>query len=758
MTTTVDGHRIELEIGGMTCASCAARIEKKLNRMDGVTATVNYATEKAKVTYEEGAGIGVADLIATVEKTGYTAAVPEPPAPAPPPPEPGAAPVPEPDAGSLAPLRQRLTVSVVLAVPVILMAMVPALQFTNWQWLSLTLAAPVVAYGAWPFHKAAWTNLRHGAATMDTLVSLGTLAALGWSLWALFFGHAGMPGMTHPFELTIERGDGGSNIYLEAAAGVTAFILAGRYFEARSKRRAGAALKALLELGAKDVAVLRDGREIRVPVGELAVGDRFVVRPGEKIATDGTVVDGSSAVDASMLTGESVPVEVAPGDRVTGATVNAGGRIVVEATRVGADTQLARMARLVEDAQNGKAAAQRLADRISAVFVPVVIALALGTLGYWLITGEGAVAAFTAAVAVLIIACPCALGLATPTALMVGTGRGAQLGILIKGPEVLETTRRVDTVVLDKTGTVTTGAMTLTAVHLADGVSEADALRLAGALEHSSEHPIARAIAGAAAERTGELPVPEDFANVPGRGVQGVVEGHAVLVGRTSLLSDWAIELPATLAGAKTAAEDAGHTAVAVAWDGAARAVLVVADAVKPTSAEAIRRLRALGLTPVLLTGDNAAVARSVAAEVGIDAEHVIAEVLPEDKVSVVKALQAEGKSVAMVGDGVNDAAALAQADLGLAMGTGTDAAIEAGDLTLVRGDLRAAADAIRLARRTLGTIKANLFWAFGYNVAALPLAAAGLLNPMIAGAAMAFSSVFVVANSLRLRRFKPLA
>ncbi|WP_260475595.1 copper-translocating P-type ATPase [Streptomyces sp. WAC 06725] len=638
------------------------------------------------------------------------------------------------------------------------MAMVPALQFTNWQWLSLTLAAPVVAYGAWPFHKAAWTNLRHGAATMDTLVSLGTLAALGWSLWALFFGHAGMPGMTHPFELTIERGDGGSNIYLEAAAGVTAFILAGRYFEARSKRRAGAALKALLELGAKDVAVLRDGREIRVPVGELAVGDRFVVRPGEKIATDGTVVDGSSAVDASMLTGESVPVEVAPGDRVTGATVNAGGRIVVEATRVGADTQLARMARLVEDAQNGKAAAQRLADRISAVFVPVVIALALGTLGYWLITGEGAVAAFTAAVAVLIIACPCALGLATPTALMVGTGRGAQLGILIKGPEVLETTRRVDTVVLDKTGTVTTGAMTLTAVHLADGVSEADALRLAGALEHSSEHPIARAIAGAAAERTGELPVPEDFANVPGRGVQGVVEGHAVLVGRTSLLSDWAIELPATLAGAKTAAEDAGHTAVAVAWDGAARAVLVVADAVKPTSAEAIRRLRALGLTPVLLTGDNAAVARSVAAEVGIDAEHVIAEVLPEDKVSVVKALQAEGKSVAMVGDGVNDAAALAQADLGLAMGTGTDAAIEAGDLTLVRGDLRAAADAIRLARRTLGTIKANLFWAFGYNVAALPLAAAGLLNPMIAGAAMAFSSVFVVANSLRLRRFKPLA
>ncbi|MEU7222753.1 heavy metal translocating P-type ATPase [Streptomyces chrestomyceticus] len=761
MTTTVDEHGIELEIGGMTCASCAARIEKKLNRMDGVTATVNYATEKAKVTYESGAGIEVADLIATVEKTGYTAAVPEPPAPAPPPPGPGTAPgpvpAPEPGADPLAALRQRLTVSVLLAVPVILMAMVPALQFTNWQWLSLTLAAPVVAYGAWPFHKAAWTNLRHGTATMDTLVSMGTLAALGWSLWALFFGHAGMPGMTHPFTLTIERGDGGSNIYLEAAAGVTAFILAGRYFEARSKRRAGAALKALLELGAKDVAVLRDGREVRVPVGELAVGDRFVVRPGEKIATDGTVVDGSSAVDASMLTGESVPVEVSPGDPVTGATVNAGGRIVVEATRVGADTQLSRMARLVEDAQNGKAAAQRLADRISAVFVPVVIALALGTLGYWLATGAGAVAAFTAAVAVLIIACPCALGLATPTALMVGTGRGAQFGILIKGPEVLETTRRVDTVVLDKTGTVTTGAMTLTAVHLADGVSETEALRLAGALEHSSEHPIARAVAAAADERTGGLPAPEDFANVPGRGVQGVVEGHAVLVGRTSLLTEWAVELPATLADAKAAAEEAGHTAVAVAWDGEARAVLVVADAVKPTSAEAIRRLRALGLTPVLLTGDNAAVARSVAAEVGIDAEHVVAEVLPEDKVAVVKRLQAEGKSVAMVGDGVNDAAALAQADLGLAMGTGTDAAIEAGDLTLVRGDLRAAADAIRLARRTLGTIKANLFWAFGYNVAALPLAAAGLLNPMIAGAAMAFSSVFVVANSLRLRRFEPL-
>ncbi|SHL21450.1 heavy metal translocating P-type ATPase [Streptomyces yunnanensis] len=758
MTTAIDGPVVELEIGGMTCASCAARIEKKLNRMDGVTATVNYATEKAQVTLAEDSVVGTADLIATVEKTGYTAAVPAPPAPEPPADGAERGPAAEEADGPLAALRQRLLVSLALSVPVILMAMVPALQFTNWQWLSLTLAAPVVAYGAWPFHRAAWTNLRHGAATMDTLISMGTLAAFGWSLWALFFGTAGMPGMTHPFELTIARADGSGAIYLEAAAGVTTFILAGRYFEARAKRKAGAALRALLELGAKDVAVVRAGKEVRIPVGELRVGDRFVVRPGEKIATDGRVVEGSSAVDASMLTGESVPVEVAPGDTVTGATVNAGGRLVVEATRIGADTQLARMARLVEDAQNGKAAAQRLADRISAVFVPIVIALALATLGFWLGTGHGAVAAFTAAVAVLIIACPCALGLATPTALMVGTGRGAQLGILLKGPEVLETTRAVDTVVLDKTGTVTTGVMTLTGVHLADGVTRAQALRLAGALEHSSEHPIARALATAAqeAEPTGTLPAPEGFTNVPGLGVRGSVEGHSVLVGRERLLNDRGQQLPPALAAAKDAAERAGHTAVAVGWDGAARAVLVVSDAVKPTSAEAVRRLRALGLTPVLLTGDNRAVAASVAAEVGID--EVIAEVLPEDKVAVVERLQAEGRSVAMVGDGVNDAAALARADLGLAMGTGTDAAIEAGDLTLVRGDLRAAADAIRLARATLGTIRANLFWAFGYNVAALPLAAAGLLNPMIAGAAMAFSSVFVVGNSLRLRRFRALA
>ncbi|MFG2297750.1 heavy metal translocating P-type ATPase [Streptomyces sp. NPDC048603] len=755
---TTGAAQVELAIGGMTCASCAARIEKKLNRMEGVTATVNYATEKAKVSY--GDGVSIADLIGTVEATGYTAREPEPPRAPSAPAEAGSAtgsaagdPAGDP-ADELRPLRQRLVTAVLLAVPVIAMAMVPALQIEYWQWLSLTLAAPVVTYAAWPFHKAAFTNARHGAATMDTLISVGTSAAFLWSLWALFFGTAGTPGMTHPFEFTIARSDGAGNIYLEAAAGVTAFILAGRYFEARSKRKAGAALKALLELGAKDVAVLRDSREERIPVAELRVGDRFVVRPGEKIATDGVVAEGASAVDASMLTGESVPVEVGPGDGVTGATLNAGGRLVVEATRVGADTQLARMARLVEDAQNGKAAAQRLADRISAVFVPVVIALALGTLGFWLGNGAGWTAAFTAAVAVLIIACPCALGLATPTALMVGTGRGAQLGILIKGPEVLETTRRVDTIVLDKTGTVTTGRMTLLAVHTADGTDRQEVLRLAGALEHASEHPIAQAVAAGATAELGGLPAPEDFANVAGLGVQGIVEGHAVLAGREKLLAAWAIELPAELKEVKDRAEAAGRTVIAVAWDGEARAVLEVADAVKDTSAEAIARLRELGLTPILLTGDNKAVAGAVAAEVGI--EQVIAEVMPEDKVDVVKRLQAEGRSVAMVGDGVNDAAALAQADLGLAMGTGTDAAIEAGDLTLVRGDLRAAADAIRLSRKTLGTIKSNLFWAFGYNVAALPLAAAGLLNPMIAGAAMAFSSVFVVGNSLRLRSFRP--
>ncbi|MFD5037060.1 heavy metal translocating P-type ATPase [Streptomyces sp. NPDC058377] len=754
MTPTTSGAaRVELAIGGMTCASCAARIEKKLNRMEGVEATVNYATEKARVAFAED--VSVDDLIATVEATGYTA---QPPAPPRPEPEgtgtPAAAGGEDGRAdGELRSLRQRLVTAVLLAAPVIAMAMIPALQVEYWQWLSLTLAAPVVTYAAWPFHRAAWTNARHGAATMDTLISVGTSAAFLWSLWALFFGTAGMPGMTHPFEFTISRGDGAGNIYLEAAAGVTAFILAGRYFEARSKRKAGAALKALMELGAKEVTVVREGREVTLPTSALRVGDRFLVRPGEKIATDGTVVEGSSAVDVSMLTGESVPVEVSAGDPVTGATLNAGGRLVVEATRVGSDTQLARMATLVEEAQSGKAAAQRLADRISAVFVPVVIGLALATLGFWLGSGAGITAAFTAAVAVLIIACPCALGLATPTALLVGTGRGAQLGILIKGPEVLENTRRADTILLDKTGTVTTGRMTLLKVHAAGTTDEAEVLRLAGALEHSSEHPIARAVAEGAAARVGPLPTPEDFANVPGLGVQGVVEGHAVLVGREKLLAEWAIGLPEELREAKDLAERNGRTVIAVAWDGEARAVLEVADAVKDTSAEAVRRLRALGLTPVLLTGDNKAVAESVAAEVGID--QVIAEVMPQDKAEVVRKLQAEGRTVAMVGDGVNDAAALAQADLGLSMGTGTDAAIEAGDLTLVRGDLRVAADAIRLSRRTLGTIRSNLFWAFAYNVAALPLAAAGLLNPMIAGAAMAFSSVFVVGNSLRLRGFR---
>lgn len=758
---------VELIVGGMTCASCAARVEKKLNRMDGVTATVNYATEKARITYP--AGTEVADLIATVVKTGYTAEEPAPP----PPPASVRESAPDGAGGTdgvggrgaapadpaLTALRDRLTVSAVLALPVVLLAMVPPLQFDNWQWLSLTLAAPVVVWGALPFHRAAWTNLRHGAATMDTLVSVGTLAAFGWSLWALFLGDAGMPGMRHPFEWTVSRGDGASMIYLEVAAGVTVFLLLGRYLEARSKRRAGAALRALMELGAKDVAVLRDEgggrvREVRVPAEQLAAGDRFVVRPGEKIATDGTVMEGSSAVDASMLTGESVPVDVTVGDAVTGATVNAGGRLVVEATRVGADTRLARMARAVEDAQNGKAEVQRLADRISGVFVPVVLFLAAGTFGGWLGATGDTVAAFTAAVAVLIIACPCALGLATPTALMVGTGRGAQLGILIKGPEVLESTRRVDTVVLDKTGTVTTGRMTLQRVHTADGADEKLLLRLAGALEHASEHPIARAIAAGAEERAGALPPAESFENVPGRGVRGRVEGREVVVGRLGgdLAGETVAALPPELERAREEAEKDGLTAVVVGWDGTARGVLAVADAVKETSAEAVRDLRALGLTPVLLTGDHRTVAEAVGRAVGID--RVIAEVLPEDKAAVMRRLQEEGRSVAMVGDGVNDAAALATADLGLAMGTGTDAAIEAGDLTLVRGDLRVAADAIRLSRRTLATIKGNLVWAFGYNVAALPLAAAGLLNPMIAGAAMAFSSVFVVTNSLRLRSF----
>ena len=738
---------IELEIAGMTCASCAMRVEKKLNNLDGVNASVNYATEKATLIVPSG--YDPQALIAEVEEAGYTAALPRHRE------ELTSEAGPEPDDAELASLRSRLVTAIVLASPVIAMAMIPALQFRYWQWASLALAAPVIVWAGRPFHAAAWANLKHGSATMDTLVSIGTLSAFLWSLYALFLGAAGEPGMRHSFQLTVTPSDGAANIYLEVAAGVTLFVLAGRYFEKRSKRRAGAALRALLELGAKDVAVLRHGTETRIPVDQLKVGDEFVVRPGEKIATDGTVVSGSSAVDASLLTGESVPVEVGQGDPVTGATVNAGGRLVVRATRIGDETQLAQMAKLVEAAQSGKAEVQRLADRISGVFVPIVVAIALATLGVWLGAGFPITAALTAAVAVLIIACPCALGLATPTALLVGTGRAAQLGVLIKGPEVLESTRKVDTIVLDKTGTVTTGKMTLVDVIAASNTDRQTLLRHAGALEDASEHPIAQAIAKGAKAELGALPVLEDFTAVAGKGVQGIVDGHAVVVGRESLLADWAQHLDTTLSAAKARAESEGKTAIAVGWDGSARGILVVADTVKPTSAEAIRQFRRLGLKPVLLTGDNQIVANRIAAEVGID--EVIADVLPADKVDAVKRLQSEGKVVAMVGDGVNDAAALATADLGLAMGTGTDVAIEAADITLVRGDLRAAADAIRLSRKTLATIKTNLFWAFGYNVAAIPLAALGLLNPMLAGAAMAFSSVFVVGNSLRLRSFTSL-
>ncbi|WP_248242804.1 heavy metal translocating P-type ATPase [Microbacterium kunmingense] len=742
---------VELQIGGMTCASCAMRIEKKLNKLDGVAATVNYATEKAKVTVPAGYDPGL--LVAEVEKTGYTAVLPAPKKT-----KNDAAQGEDADDADpeLRSLRTRLIVSIILSVPVIAMAMIPALQFTYWQWASLALAAPVIVWGAFPFHKAAWANLKHGTATMDTLISIGTTAAFLWSLYALFFGTAGIPGMTHPFELTLAPSDGAGNIYLEVAAGVTMFILLGRYFEKRSKRQAGAALRALLEMGAKDVAVLRDGVETKIPIDDLQVGDEFVVRPGEKIATDGVVVSGTSAVDASMLTGESVPVEVGEGDPVTGATVNAGGRLVIRATRVGSDTQLAQMAKLVEDAQTGKAEVQRLADRISGVFVPIAILIAVVAFGAWWGAGFPISAAFTAAVAVLVIACPCALGLATPTALLVGTGRGAQMGILIKGPEVLESTRKVDTVVLDKTGTVTTGKMTLVDVITEPGVNRDELLRLAGALEDASEHPIAQAIAKGATQETGILPSVEGFTNLEGKGVQGVVDGRALVVGRDSLLAEWSLHLSGEVALAKAKAESEGKTVVAVGWDGAARGILIVADTVKPTSKEAIAQLKALGLTPVLLTGDNEAVARQIAAEVGID--QVIAEVMPKDKVTVVTGLQDGGKVVAMVGDGVNDAPALAQADLGLAMGTGTDVAIEASDITLVRGDLRSAADAIRLSRKTLGTIKTNLFWAFAYNTAAIPIAALGLLNPMLAGAAMALSSVFVVGNSLRLRGFKSIA
>lgn len=749
-TRPQDREAVELAITGMTCAACATRVEKKLNRIDGVEASVNYATEKARVMVPQGFDPRL--LIKEVEQTGYGAELPERR-------EPSASGT---RVGSTADehlraLKQRLRGSVWLTVPVIAMAMIPQLQFTYWQWASLALAMPVVTWGAWPFHRAAWVNLRHGVATMDTLVSIGVSAAALWSLYALFFGTAGVPGMVHPFEFSIAPSDGAGNIYLEAAAGVTTFLIAGRFFEQKSKRTAGEALRALLELGAKDVTVVRDGRESRIPIEELRVGDRFVVRPGEKIATDGRVIEGASAVDQSMITGESIPVEVTTGASVTGATVNVSGRLVVEATRIGSDTQLAQMAQMVEDAQAGKAEVQRLADRISGVFVPTVIVIAVATLGVWIGAGFPVAAAFTAAVAVLIIACPCALGLATPTAILVGTGRGAQIGVLIKGPEILENTRRVDTILLDKTGTVTEGRMTLSGVFPLPGVDRDDLLRLAGATESASEHPIARAIAdGARRHLGGALPAVEAFTSVAGKGVTASVDGHAVLVGRAPLFEDWSVPVGDELRRVQRREEANGQTAVLVAWDGQARGVVAVADTVKATSGEAIAQLRRLGLDPILLTGDNEAVARDVARQVGID--HVIAEVMPGEKVAEIRRLQDQGRVVAMVGDGINDAPALAQADLGIAMGTGTDVAIEAADLTLMSGDLRSAADAIRLSRRTLTTIKGNLFWAFAYNVAAIPLAALGLLNPMLAGAAMAFSSVFVVGNSLRLRGFRSVA
>ena len=752
--------QVDLGVTGMTCTSCSARVERKLNKLDGVDATVNYATESATISYDP-AKVEPDVLIDTVRGAGYDAFtmgddddnVDGDPIG-------GSGGVGGSGGGSgshdpieaarereTADLKHRLIVSALLTVPVVLLSMVPALQFTNWQWAVLTMVTPIFFWGGAPFHRATLVNLRHGSFTMDTLVSMGTAAAYLWSLWALFLGNAGMPGMKMEMHL-LPSGSTMDEIYLETAAVVISFLLLGRWFETKAKGQSSAALKALLDMGAKDAAVLRDGREVRVPIGQLQVGDVFVVRPGEKIATDGRVTDGSSAVDESMLTGESVPVEVTPGSTVTGATVNTSGRLLVEVTRTGENTTLAQMAKLVTEAQSKKAPVQRLVDQISQVFVPVVIVIAIITLMvHMFVLGAGLAPAFTAAVAVLIIACPCALGLATPTALLVGTGRGAQMGLLIKGPEVLESTRRVDTIVMDKTGTVTSGIMSVSDVAVAEGRDRADVLAKAAAVEAASEHPIAQAIAREGA-RAGELPEVTDFANTAGRGVTGTVDGAVVTVGRP------AGDLPAALATAFTGSQEQGGTPVVVQIDGEVAGVITVRDTVKLTSAEAVAGLKELGLTPWLLTGDNAGAARAVAAEVGIDPENVIAEVMPDDKVAQIERLQDQGKNVAMVGDGVNDAAALARAELGLAMGAGTDVAIEASDITLMNDDLRSAVDAIRLSRRTLGTIKGNLFWAFAYNVALIPVAAIGLLNPMLAGIAMAFSSVFVVTNSLRLRGF----
>ena len=740
MTATANrnkGTEVDLDIGGMTCASCAARVEKKLNRMPGVSATVNYATERAHISLPEGTSI--TDAIATVEATGYSAAEP-------------AVDIEDDEQSEdieVLQLRQRVIICAILTVPVVALAMIPALQFDYWQWLSLTLAAPVIVWGALPFHRAAWINLRHGTATMDTLVSMGVGAAFLWSLYALFFGGAGEPGMRMTFHLLPTQGGGSSEIYLEVAAAVTTFILLGRYFEARAKQRSSQALTALMSMGAKDVAVLRGGHEIRIPVDQLVAGQEFVVRPGEKVATDGEVVEGHSSVDMSLLTGEPLPVEVGPGDAIVGAGINASGRLIVRATRVGAETQLARIASLVERAQAQKAPVQRLADRVSAVFVPIVIVIAIATAAVWILSGADPAFAFTAAVAVLIIACPCALGLATPTALLVGTGRGAQMGIVIRGPEILESTRQVEAIVLDKTGTLTEGRMTVTDVFTTDGATGDEVLRFIASVESASEHPIGQAIA-AAVDRPSHV---ESFHSTQGQGVQGVVEGRAVVAGRASWLAgQWSIPVPVEAEAWIDEQQTRGRTVVVGGVDGQLLGAVAVADAIKPQSASAIWDLKELGLNPIMVTGDNASVARTVADQLGIDS--IIAEVLPEDKIAAVVDLQSRGTRVAMVGDGVNDAAALAQADLGMAMGSGTDVAIEASDITLMRSDPRSIVDAIRLSRRTLATIKGNLFWAFAYNVAAIPLAVAGLLNPMIAGAAMAFSSVFVVTNSLRLRRF----